>query len=371
MAVLVEAISVIVLREAIARRYDGGWPGFVADAVNGTLCADSEIARLGFMHPQDVGSYVAHLERHGFAFLGPTGAAVDIVVVDQREGPTTPCPWIEFFHQELPNGGKVAAARLLSSQENRLFCPEGWTFEHSLSREHSFIPGTALPKDMAFTGVEGDTFALVDKNTGEKSYISRPSALDHAERELDPPDLERKRAKHDALWEEVKTLIMPYCGSPLPPTDPKAIADISRASELLDQLIALHNGNWATWWALGVARRALADRHGAYAAFARAYGLQPNEIEVGRNLAGECLALGYAQDAVDVTAAMVRLAPSDSGLIANHALALLIAADVEGALLEIRRSLELNPSDPITQGACRYIERVHAGQESIPKTLIG
>jgi hypothetical protein len=40
MAVLVEAISVIVRRDTIARRYDGGWPGFVAAAVNSTLCAD-------------------------------------------------------------------------------------------------------------------------------------------------------------------------------------------------------------------------------------------------------------------------------------------------------------------------------------------
>lgn len=371
MAVLIEAFSVIVLRETIVRRYDGGWPGFVADAVNRTLCADSEVARLGFMHPDDVRAYVAHLERQGFVFLGPTGEAVDMVVVDQREGPTTPCPWIEFFHQELPNGGVVSAARLRGSQEKGLFCPDGWTFEHSLSREHTFIPGTELPKNMAFTGEEGDAFAIVDKDTGKKSYIGRTSTLDHAEREPEPSDLERQQSEHDALWNEAVTLIEPYISSPLAPTDPKAVADVSRASELLSRVIALNSENWAPWWALGVARRALEDRHGAYAAFARAYGLRPDEIEVGRNLAGECLALGYAQEAVNVTAAMVRLAPGDAGLISNHALALLIAADVEGALIEIRRSLELDPSDAVTQAACRYIERVHAGQAPVPKTITG
>jgi hypothetical protein len=371
MSVLIEAISVVVLRETIARRYDGGWPSFVANAVNRTLCADSEVARLGFMHPDDVSAYVAHLERRGFVFLGPTGEAVDIVVVDQLEGPTTPCRWIEFFHQELPNGGVVSAARLRGSQEKGLFCPDGWTFEHSLSKEHTFIPGTDLPKNMAFTGVEGNTFTIVDEVTGEELYIGRTSTLDHTEREPEPSDLERQQSEHDALWNEAWKLIEPYISSPLTPNDPKAVADVSRASELLGRVIALNSENWAAWWALGVARRALEDHHSAYAAFARAYGLRPDEIEVGRNLAGECLTLGYAQEAVNVTAAMVQLAPGDAGLISNHALALLIAADVEGALLEIHRSLALDPSDAVTQAACRYIERVHAGQALIPKTITG
>src|SRR5215218_3294177 len=104
MAVLVEGISVILRRDAIARRYRGGWPAFVADKSNSTLCADSEIARVGFMHPDDVRAFLGQMEILGFVFLDQTGTAVDMVVVDQREGPTTPCTWIEFFRQNIPGG---------------------------------------------------------------------------------------------------------------------------------------------------------------------------------------------------------------------------------------------------------------------------
>jgi hypothetical protein len=137
MAVLVEALSVIVRRELITRRYPGGWPGFVADAANQTLCADCELARIGFMHPDDVGACVRRLEGVGFVFLDDNGSTPDTVVVDQREGPTTPCSWIEFFRQEVP-GGSVAAARLVGSADRTLTCPDDWEFEDSLSRRLPF-----------------------------------------------------------------------------------------------------------------------------------------------------------------------------------------------------------------------------------------
>ena len=57
MAVLVEGISVIVRRDAIESKYDGGWDTFVDNVPNATLCADDEIARVGFMGPADVEAF--------------------------------------------------------------------------------------------------------------------------------------------------------------------------------------------------------------------------------------------------------------------------------------------------------------------------
>ena len=54
MAFLVEAISVIVRCDAIERAYETGWDGFLEDVPNRTLCADPELARVGFMHPDNV-----------------------------------------------------------------------------------------------------------------------------------------------------------------------------------------------------------------------------------------------------------------------------------------------------------------------------
>ena len=38
MAVLVEALSVIVRRDAIESRFSGGWPKFLSSIPNSTLC---------------------------------------------------------------------------------------------------------------------------------------------------------------------------------------------------------------------------------------------------------------------------------------------------------------------------------------------
>ena len=58
MAILVEAISVVIKRSVIDQKFPGGWEAFVEDCPNRTLCADSALARVGFMTPVDVESYV-------------------------------------------------------------------------------------------------------------------------------------------------------------------------------------------------------------------------------------------------------------------------------------------------------------------------
>lgn len=54
MAVLIEAISVVVRKDAIEKRFPGGWDSFLDEIPNNTLCTDGELVRVGFMSPQDV-----------------------------------------------------------------------------------------------------------------------------------------------------------------------------------------------------------------------------------------------------------------------------------------------------------------------------
>ena len=58
MPVLAEALSVIIKKDSIDRLYKGGWNQFLLDCTNRTLCYDDDIARVGFMSPDDVGSFV-------------------------------------------------------------------------------------------------------------------------------------------------------------------------------------------------------------------------------------------------------------------------------------------------------------------------
>jgi Flp pilus assembly protein TadD len=138
---------------------------------------------------------------------------------------------------------------------------------------------------------------------------------------------------------------------------------------VLERVTDLNSGNWNAWWGLGIARRLLGDHENAYAAFARAYGLNPNNVEVGRNLAAECVALGYGREAVEISAAVMRLAPDQPGLIANYALALLINGDPHSARDEAARALALDPGDEVTRNLCGFIDDVLAGRTSAPKKV--
>ena len=74
MAVLVEALSVIVRRDRIEEKYSGGWSAFKKSIPNATFCADDEIAAVAFMSPNDVQAYVNRLERKGLVFLSHQGS---------------------------------------------------------------------------------------------------------------------------------------------------------------------------------------------------------------------------------------------------------------------------------------------------------
>ena len=79
MAVLVEANSVIIRTQVIRERYTGGWNEFAEAVPNGTL----DVARVGFMNPDDCESHIASLERRGLTFLRD-GQSQNIAVAIHR-----------------------------------------------------------------------------------------------------------------------------------------------------------------------------------------------------------------------------------------------------------------------------------------------
>ncbi len=100
MAVLIEAISIVIRADALIAAYPGGWDSYVRDVPNATMCADNELVRIGFMSPVDAESYIKTLSTYGLEFL-VDGKARDLAVVDQLKGPLAPCDWIECGHINL------------------------------------------------------------------------------------------------------------------------------------------------------------------------------------------------------------------------------------------------------------------------------
>jgi len=175
MAVLIEAYSVIIQRASIALRVPGGWGAFLAIVPNGTLCYDDYLVRVGFMDQRDVKTFVDLLERHGLRFFDGT-EAVDIAVVDQREGPTCQCQWSTFLHVEsFKLGGSLAVCRhVLDLTEGvQISCPAGWRYEQSLSKHYSFAPGSFASAGLRFLRREGNCDVYWNAFTEREVYVGR------------------------------------------------------------------------------------------------------------------------------------------------------------------------------------------------------
>jgi hypothetical protein len=154
MAVLIEAISVVIRVDRLLELF--GWEEFKKSVPNDTLCSDNELARVGFMAPPDVKGFVGWLELKGLRYL-EGNTARDLVVVDQNRGPMMPCTWIEFGHipMDKDERKRVAACRLVGSRENRLFTPEGWEYDNSLSASYGFVPNEHAHRSLKFLRREG------------------------------------------------------------------------------------------------------------------------------------------------------------------------------------------------------------------------
>jgi hypothetical protein len=171
MAILIEATCVVVRADAIIGRYPGGWVAFRDSAPNRTLVCDNEIASVGFMASQDVDNFIRHLQSGGLRFL-EGGQTQDMAIVDQWQGVTTPCDWLEFGHMG-GEGTRVSACRLTGSREERLFTPDGWVYEGSASQTLRFLSTEEVAKSMDYVERQGNLDVYRDRATGKLLYVGR------------------------------------------------------------------------------------------------------------------------------------------------------------------------------------------------------
>lgn len=202
MAVLCEAISVVVRVDSVERYCLGGSQRFAELVPNSTFCTDGELFRVGFMVPDDVHDFIEQLRRHGLQFddnasedvrRPPQRPESDIMVVDQIAGPTTFCNWLECGRIQISESAEVTVALLATprptgvaaaagsadpeqnSPRYELHVPTGWTYENSLYARGSFVDDDDLPRRLKFLR-EDDRFDIyLDSDTGREVFIARTS----------------------------------------------------------------------------------------------------------------------------------------------------------------------------------------------------
>ena len=160
MAVLVEARSVIVRRDAIDDFLEGGWGGFLDLLPNPTLCTDGHLARVGFLHPTQVRHFNQDLQRLGLT-VASEGRFVHAAVVDQMYGLTLPCDWLEIGRVPHEDGTEIGYCQLVDARHPRtpvtsfqqVAVHEGWTTEFTsgmtlqMPESEDHFPGVHLTSE--------------------------------------------------------------------------------------------------------------------------------------------------------------------------------------------------------------------------------
>jgi hypothetical protein len=158
MAVLCEAISVVVDVRALAERFPGGLAGYAAAVPNRTFCCDGSVARVGFMATADAARWVDAIASAGLT-IGTPGA--DVAVVDQVVGITSPCDWLLSA-----SDGSVRIAWRADQEPAQTYVPQGWT--RDLHDAISYLP-RADHGDALMTS-DGKLVVMKDPRTGRPLY---------------------------------------------------------------------------------------------------------------------------------------------------------------------------------------------------------
>jgi tetratricopeptide (TPR) repeat protein len=149
----------------------------------------------------------------------------------------------------------------------------------------------------------------------------------------------------------------------------EARADIIRGIDLLNAVVVYNKDNWAAWWTIGKGYQALDEADKACDAFGKSYAIQRQNPDVAREYMVECLNLGRAKEAVPVAEHAISLSPNNAGLNANLALAYTIAGQLADAQSAINKSLQIDPSDKISQNLRRIIQEIIDGKRPQPHNM--
>jgi len=340
MAVLLEALSVIVKKSAIAARYRGGWEAFVRDVPNPTLCADDDLARVVFMAPQDVATFVSRLENRGLVFRH-NHEVEDLTVVDQRDGPTVPTQWLEFGDFKTTEG-TVKACWVAGEKDSRLAVPANWDF----AGRSQFIPRNCLDDRVKFLRHEGAVDVCLDLRSGKEICLERLVADGGSEASA----MNRLRAiAGEAL--ELEAQLDPLAAL----TDVNAIAPIFKrlGQQLSPEILGIRDGDRNSLalmhFVIGILYRIIREPKHAEAALRRANEVQPGVVPTLRELVRCIGEQNRPQEALVFAREAVRIDPLDAASWSNLAMCHLQCRNREEAQLALREALRLDPQDPINR----------------------
>jgi len=144
---------------------------------------------------------------------------------------------------------------------------------------------------------------------------------------------------------------------------------LRKALHHFEQALALNPTGWQSMWAMGKIHQRLGDHVEALNCFSRAHGLKPDQPDVAREAGLAALERNKAALATTFLEAAIRSNPSDAGLVANLALAQLVAGKVDEAHRSASNAVSRSPHDTVSRVVLRAVERVVSGSAPVPQSV--
>jgi tetratricopeptide (TPR) repeat protein len=142
-----------------------------------------------------------------------------------------------------------------------------------------------------------------------------------------------------------------------------------RAIKHFRQCVAVKPDSWPSMWALGKAHQALGRDEAALVWFERAAEIETSNADVFREASLQAGFIGQAAKAELYAMRALELRPGDNTLRANYAMALLLAGNVEQALVEVQQAAAENPSDAVNARILTFVKQVASGKRPRPTHL--
>lgn len=342
MAIALEAFSVVVRNAGIERM--GGIQELAAIVPNSTFCHDDELARCAFMDRGDAVEFIDMLYLRGLETT--VDGDPDVVLVTSFDGSMKPdCDWLQIRPYK-----KSWIGWLTGTVPQSIIAPKSWNPEIDSGLER--ISTEEAARRLKFLRREENVEVFEDTDTGRELYVGRTGL------------------PLDQMYEEAKDFLMEHMREPGGPrVDPKQEPEFRRVIQMLQILCERRGDSWTVHWLLGKAWHAIDDSERAYKSLKRAFDLEQDNQAVTRELAGICLEVGNATEAVVVAERAVSNEPENTELLTNLSLAYLLDGRIDEAGKTIDASLKLSPDDAVSKGVQQTIHEVSSGRRPQPHRL--
>ena len=163
MAVLIEAVNILVRNATIERRLPDGLLGWARLCPNSMYCTDGELFRIGFLCDSDAFAFVEELIGLGFAAPTSEGSA-EIALLAEGSGFAYPCDWLQLARVQIDGGTRVMAALIRGSEVKGLAVPRNW-------KPGSLTRMSPQERDqLEFLGTRDGSDVFRHKETGQLLY---------------------------------------------------------------------------------------------------------------------------------------------------------------------------------------------------------